>query len=77
MDTALSEEIRAFEQLLPKLRQDCGSAWIVMVDKVLKASFSEFQQAAKFAIDKFPDRQFLIRHTDQQQVDLPFVSVHD
>jgi hypothetical protein len=77
MNIALSKEIQAFERQLPKLRKDHGAVWAVMVGSNFKAGFREFKDAAAFAIEHFPDKEFLIRHTEEQQAEIPFIAVDD
>lgn len=72
---ALEQEIVAFNAMLPKLRQEYGSVWAVLVDRAFKASFADFGQAAKYAVENFPDKPFLIRHTEQHAPHIPFVAI--
>jgi hypothetical protein len=71
----LDREIQAFESMLPDLRQRFGSVWAVLVDKDFKAGFTEFQKAAEYAVEHFPDRDFLIRHTNQHPAHIPFIAI--
>lgn len=72
---SLDRDIQAFEAMLPKLRQQFGPVWAVLVDCDFKAEFSEFQSAAQYAVENFADRSFLIRHTDQHTPHIPFIAI--
>ncbi len=76
METAvLTEEIKAFDEMLPRLRQEHGAVWAVLVGRDLKGAFQEFRQAAEFAVANFADMPFLIRHTEQHTAQIPFVAI--
>lgn len=71
----LAEEITAFHTLLPKLRADHKEGWVVIVGTNCEGSFPTFEAAAQFAVRTFPDREFLIRHTDARVAQVPFILV--
>ncbi|HEV7353081.1 MAG TPA: hypothetical protein VGN74_08150 [Brevundimonas sp.] len=76
METAvLTEEIKAFDDMLPRLRQEYGGVWAVLVGQDFKGAFQEFRQAAAFAVANFADTPFLIRHTEQHTAQIPFVAI--
>ena len=75
--TALKEEITTFQRLLPELRQKHGSVWAVIVGSDLGGAFPDFNSAASFAVEKFGSRDFLIRHTDEVQANIPYVAIED
>lgn len=72
---ALEQEIKAFTAMLPELRRTHGSIWAVLVGSDFKAGFADFSHAAEYAVQNFPDRQFLIRHTQQHTAHIPFVAI--
>ncbi len=74
---AFTQEIAAFERLLPKLRSQFGSAWAVIVGDDCKGGFPDFAKAAAFAVQNFGSAEFLIRHTDDRQAQIPFVAIDD
>jgi len=72
---ALQTEIRAFDAMLPKLRREHGAVWAVLVGTDFKGGFKDFAKAAEFAVSKFPDKPFLIRHTEQHTAHIPFMAI--
>lgn len=75
MADVLDQEIRAFEKMLPNLRKEFGSVWAVVVGDDLKGSFSDFEGAALFAVEKFANDSVLIRHTQEHIAHIPFIAV--
>lgn len=73
--TVLDAEIKAFDAMLPKLRRTEGAVWAVMVGDQLKGTFDEFERAAMYAIEKFGDQEYLIRHTQEHTAHIPFIAV--
>ena len=73
--TALQKEIAAFERNVVRYRQSWGPAWVVVVGGEARGHFSKFDAAAQFAIDTFPDAEFLIRHTDPEPEFIPLIAV--
>ena len=71
----LDMEIRAFDAMLPSLRQDRGSVWAVVVGSELKGTFEDFQEAAQYAIENLGDLDYLIRHTHEHTAHIPFIAV--
>lgn len=71
----MSETISAFHAQRPRLLQEHGPAWVVFVGADFKGAFKEFDAAAAFALDKFADAQFLIRHTEEHIPHVPLVVV--
>ena len=72
---ALEQEIAAFDAMLPVLRREYGSIWAVLADGDFKAGFTDFGQAAEYAVAHLPDKTFLIRHTEQHVPHIPFVAI--
>lgn len=77
MATTLSQEIEAFQSQLTSIRQKYGSGWAVVVDRSCRAAFPNFEAAATYAVENFPTAQYLIRHTDERQAQIPFVAVEE
>jgi len=75
MTAVLETEIKAFDAMLPKLRQDQGAVWVVLVGDELQGTFDEFEDAATFAVEHFDDRECLIRHTHEHTAHIPFIAV--
>ncbi|MGH7025484.1 MAG: hypothetical protein ACREEB_18100 [Caulobacteraceae bacterium] len=71
----LAEEISAFHTLLPKLRAKHQEGWVVIVGANCEGAFPTFEAAAAFAVERFPDREFLIRHTNASPAQVPFIVV--
>ena len=40
-------------------------------------TFPSFEAAAEFAVQRFADREFLIRHTDSKPAQVPFIVVEN
>lgn len=71
----MSETISAFQAQRPRLLQEHGAAWVVFIGAEFKGAFREFDAAATFALEKFADAQFLIRHTEEHVPHVPLVVV--
>ncbi len=71
----MSETIAAFHAQRPRLLQEQGPSWVVFVGADFKGAFKEFDEAASFALEKFGDAQFLIRHTEEHIPQVPLVVV--
>jgi hypothetical protein len=69
----LSEQIAAFSNMLPQIREDFGSAWVLFANGRPVRGFKDFEQAALYAFKHYGAEQVLIRHTDDQRVTVPFV----
>ncbi len=74
---SFAEQISAYRQLLPQIKKERGAVWAVLVDSQLKETFSEFADAARFALERFPDEEVLIRHTDELKETVPFLVLED
>ena len=73
----LAAEIDTFEKTLPSLRQRLGSAWALIIGQDCKGGFPDFGAAASYAMQNFPNAEYLIRHTDNRTAQIPFVAVED
>lgn len=77
MTDDLDAQIEAYEALLPGIRKDHGSVWVLVADKQLVKTFPAFAPAARYAKAHFGQKPVLIRHTDERAVEsAPFVQVH-
>ncbi len=77
MRDTLDEQIEAYEALLPDIKKQYGSAWVLIANRQLVATFNAFGDAAKYAHDHFGDEPVLIRHTDSRKMEsAPFIHVH-
>jgi hypothetical protein len=73
MASALSKEIEAYKALLPEIKSKHGDVWALVAHQQLVEVFEDFDQAAKFAEDRFPHDQVLIRHTGERRGMAPFI----
>jgi hypothetical protein len=73
----LSVEIAAFMKQKPALIRDFGASWVVFVQDVCRGHFSNFQDAARFAVENLASGPFLIRHTDDLSPQVPMFIVED
>lgn len=69
---ALAREIRAYELMLPEVRAQHGSGWALVVGEKLQGVFRSFDAAARWATERFENRQVLIRHTSEHQPSFTF-----
>ena len=77
MSDELDEQIEAYEALLPQIKREHGSAWVLMADRKLVKTFSAFGDAARYAHEHFGETQVLIRHTDSKTTETaPYIHVH-
>ena len=77
MRDALDEQIEAYEALLPSIRKQHGSVWVLIADGQLIETFDAFSAAAKYARASYGQKQVLIRHTDERTLEsATFVQVH-
>ena len=73
--TDLSREISAFLKRRSELLRDYGSAWVIFVGDDLEGHFERFEDAARFAVDRFGGEHFLIRHTTDPEPQIPMLVV--
>lgn len=71
----LSSEVAAFLSDRAKLLSRIGAQWVVYKGGVCRGHFTEFEDAARYALDNFRDQPFLIRHTEDAQPVLPMLVV--
>ncbi len=77
MRDALDEQIDAYEALLPLIKREHGSGWVLVAGRNLIRVFESFPEAARYARDHFGPQQVLIRHTDERSVEsAPFVQAY-
>lgn len=77
MPDALAEQIEAFRNLLPQILREHGSVWAVIADRRLVSTFKDFADAAKYANDRYPNQQVLIRHTAKREEFVPFIVIDE
>jgi hypothetical protein len=76
MPDALDQQIQAYEALLPSIKKDHGSVWVLVADSKLIKTFTELAEAVKYANKRYGKKQVLIRHTDERRTEsAPFVQV--
>ncbi|WP_374575182.1 hypothetical protein [Phenylobacterium sp.] len=75
MRDALDEQIEAFEALLPQIKQEYGSVWVLVAHGRLIQTFPDFPAAAEYARAELSGDQVLIRHTDEGELTAPFVDI--
>lgn len=73
----LAEKISAFHAMLPTLRATHREGWVVVVGSECEGDFASFEAAAAFAVERFSDREFLIRHTDGRVAQVPLIVVEN
>lgn len=71
----LIDEISAFDAQRPRLLSEHGAKWVVFTGRQFKGAFPTFEEAAEFALTTFPNADFLIRHTEGIEPQIPFVVV--
>jgi hypothetical protein len=77
MRDALDDQIEAYESLLPSIRRENRSGWVLVADRQLVKIFTSFPEAARYARQRFGSKQVLIRHTEERELEsAPFVQVH-
>ena len=67
----LDSEIRAFDQMLPRLEADYRDRWVLIHDCQLINAFDSFDLAADAAVKLFGRGPFLIRQVGAQPDPLP------
>jgi len=77
MPEALADQISAYRELLPQIREKYGLVWALITDRRLVRTFAEFSSAAEYASKHFPGRQVLIRHTSEVRETAPFIFVDE
>ncbi|MFI4975636.1 MAG: hypothetical protein ACHP84_13935 [Caulobacterales bacterium] len=77
MSDTMDKQSEAYLRMLPRLQKDYGLSWIVMVNQRVKAHFDDFEKAASFAIENYPNSDFLIRHTSERPAEFTYIAVDD
>jgi hypothetical protein len=73
---ALDEQIAAYEGLLPSIKREFGSVWVLVARGELISTFKDFSEASRYAREHLGGEQILIRHTDDRAMETaPFVHV--
>jgi len=69
----LSAELAAFLRQRAALSSSEASRWVVFAGDKFQGSFAEYEDAARFAIDKFHDSTFLVRNLDVEEEYVPLI----
>ncbi len=76
MPDVLDEQIEAYEALLPTIKRQHGSTWVLITDRRLVGTFRAFADAARYAREHFAREPVLIRHTDGKSLETaPYIHV--
>lgn len=75
MNTNLSDLISRFLALHAELRRRYGRSWVVLTGETIDGGFATFEDAALFALDRFAERPYLIRHTDSPEAEVPLMVI--
>lgn len=71
----LDREINAYQSMLHSIRSQYGSVWALVVQDKLIKTFTDFPDAARYAVANYQGEQVLIRHTDERVETAPFVEI--
>jgi hypothetical protein len=71
----LAEKISKYREILPEIREEFGSVWVVLADDDLSRTFDKFSEAADYAIQNFTPGSYLIRHTDERRETIPYAVI--
>lgn len=71
----LDREISAYERMRDDIKRAHGSVWALVCREQLVNTFSDFSQAARYAMANCDGEQVLIRHTDERVESAPFVGI--
>lgn len=76
MPDALDEQIKAYEALLPEIKKQHGSTWVLVARRKLVSTFKDFSGAVRYANAHYGAEAVLIRHTDERTTEsAPFLQV--
>ena len=76
MPDALDEQIQAYEAMLPEIKKEHGSVWVVVARQKLVSTFKDFSDAVRYVNSAFGKETVLIRHTDERRREsVPFVQI--
>jgi hypothetical protein len=73
MSAALDRQLAAYYRERPQILQNGKEGWALVAREVLVSVFDEFEAAAQYADEHYPDEQVLIRHTAEQRGVAPFI----
>jgi hypothetical protein len=69
----LSTEIAAFLRDRQQLRETYDSQWVVFASGQFQRAFPDYEHAARFAIERFRGRGFLVRNLDADEEHVPLI----
>lgn len=72
MPGTLDRQLAAYHRIRPLLADE---GWALVAREALIKVFDEFDAAAQYADEHFPDEQVLIRHTGEQRPVIPFIVI--
>lgn len=73
MPNALDRQKAAYFQLRPQIVADKREGWALVAREALVDVFAEFDVAASYAVEYFPNEDVLIRHTSEHRGIAPFI----
>jgi hypothetical protein len=73
MSAALDRQLAAYYRERAQILQDNKEGWALVAREALVSVFDEFETAAQYADEHYPDEQVLIRHTAEQRGVAPFI----
>ena len=71
----LDREILAYERMREDIKRAHGAVWALVASETLVQTFSEFSDAARYAVTNCAGREVLIKHTDERRESAPFVGI--
>jgi len=73
MSAELDRQLEIYRQCRPQMLADDKMGWALVAREALVQVFDEFDSAARYADEHYPDEQVLIRHTSDQRGVAPFI----
>lgn len=73
MPSALEQQREAYLRLRPQIIADKGEGWALVAREALVEVFADFDVAASYADEHFPNEAVLIRHTSEHRGIAPFI----
>jgi hypothetical protein len=76
-DLDLKSEVAAFLRARASLRAEHKAPWVVFAAEQFQAAFDEYEGAARFAFERFPNVPSLVRHLDDDDEYVPLIFADD
>jgi len=73
LERDLTPEVEAFLRQRAALRARYAAQWVVFSGEEFRGAFSEYEGAARFAIEHFADSPFLVRNVDAEDEQVPLI----